>query len=125
MDTLSERLKLFRKRKKITATEAARRLNVPRSTYDDWESGRQISGEPYPKFCEVFGVTYEELFLPIKENERIETFIKEASKLLERAHQEYLHELSYKNRRIRKLTEYAASLQKSLKSNHNDDRTIF
>ena len=62
MQTLAQRLQFYRKQKKMTIKEVAKRLNISQSTYRDWEYGRQIKGEPYLALCEVFEVSLSELF---------------------------------------------------------------
>lgn len=47
--------------KGLTLREVAHRLNVPVSTYRDWEYGKALRGEPYEKLCEVFEISLDEL----------------------------------------------------------------
>lgn len=42
--------------------ETAKRIGVPETTYREWEYGRAITGEPYPKIAEAFEITLEEVF---------------------------------------------------------------
>ena len=58
----SERLKYFRTKKKLSVAQCAQMIGVSVSTYRDWENGRSISGEPYYKIANVFGVSLSELF---------------------------------------------------------------
>jgi transcriptional regulator with XRE-family HTH domain len=57
----SKRLIAFRKNRRLTISEVAERIEVPLTTYREWEYGRAIRGEPYVRLAEVFGVTLYEL----------------------------------------------------------------
>ena len=59
----ARRLKHFRTRKGLTLSQVARLVGVSESTYRDWENGRQIKGEPYPRLATAFEVSLSELFL--------------------------------------------------------------
>ena len=61
MTEISTRLKMLRQRRGLRATDIARSLGVPVSTYRDWEMGREIRGEPYLKLAELLGVSVIEL----------------------------------------------------------------
>jgi transcriptional regulator with XRE-family HTH domain len=60
-NSLSKRLKYFRNKKKLSVKEIAAAIEVPVTTYREWEHGRSILGEPYEKIAEALGVTLEEL----------------------------------------------------------------
>jgi transcriptional regulator with XRE-family HTH domain len=55
-------LKDNRERCGLTIKECAEFLGVSSSTYRDWEYGRAITGEPYLKIAELFGISILELF---------------------------------------------------------------
>jgi transcriptional regulator with XRE-family HTH domain len=59
--TLGDRLKLLREKRKMTISEVATQLQIPMSTYKEWESGRQIRGEPYLKLARVYQVSIQEI----------------------------------------------------------------
>src|SRR6266436_7191692 len=60
--SFSRSLKQFRESENLSQREVARRIGVNESTYRQWEYGTTISGEPYPKIAEAFGITLDELF---------------------------------------------------------------
>jgi transcriptional regulator with XRE-family HTH domain len=65
--------------------EVARRIGVNESTYRQWEYGTTLSGEPYPKIAEAFGITLDELFGLTKNpretpEEEVERIISELNK---------------------------------------------
>ncbi|MBK8201498.1 MAG: helix-turn-helix transcriptional regulator [Bdellovibrionales bacterium] len=60
-EPLSSRLKRLRQAKGINVKEMASLLGVSVSTYRDWEYGRSIEGEPYPKMAEILSVSLYEL----------------------------------------------------------------
>lgn len=55
------RLRRFRTAKGIKVKDMALKLGVSVSTYRDWEYGRAIKGEPYPKIAEILSVSLHEL----------------------------------------------------------------
>jgi len=67
----SDRLRKLRKANQLTQKEAAKLIDVPESTYKDWENGAAIRGEPYPQIAKVFGVTLDELFEVSTNNDSI------------------------------------------------------
>lgn len=42
--------------------QAAKLIGAPESTYREWEYGRSIRGEPYPRIAKAYGISLEELF---------------------------------------------------------------
>ena len=42
--------------------EAAKRIGIPETTYREWEYGRSVRGELYPRIAKAFGIGLEELF---------------------------------------------------------------
>lgn len=60
-ETISERLKNYRKQKSFSIREVAEKLDISQSTYRSWENGVNISGEPYVKLAEIFEVSLHEL----------------------------------------------------------------
>lgn len=72
MEDFNIRLKKYRLTANLTQREAAKKINVPESTYRDWEYGNAIQGEPYPKIAKAFGITLNELF-GVSDDESIES----------------------------------------------------
>jgi transcriptional regulator with XRE-family HTH domain len=60
-EKMGERLKKLRKSRGLTISEVSQKTGISASTYKEWESGRQIRGEPYRKLAEVFEVSLHEL----------------------------------------------------------------
>ena len=60
--TFGKRLKSLRIKKGLSISECAKALSVSPSTYREWEYGRSIIGEPYPKMAELFEVSLSDLF---------------------------------------------------------------
>ncbi len=60
--SIGERLKKLRLQRKMKVSECAEFLEVSLSTYREWENGRAITGEPYPKLAKLFGVSISDLF---------------------------------------------------------------
>lgn len=56
-----QRLKHYRVKKGIQVKEMAEKLNIPLSTYRDWEYGRSIKGEPYEKIANILNISISEL----------------------------------------------------------------
>jgi transcriptional regulator with XRE-family HTH domain len=54
---ISKRLQALRQKHGLTLGEVGRAINVPTSTYRDWEYGSEIKGEPYQKLAKLFGVS--------------------------------------------------------------------
>ena len=55
------RLQRLRNQKDISVRQMAQRIDVPESTYREWEYGRQIKGEPYGKLAVALNVSLNEL----------------------------------------------------------------
>lgn len=62
MESMGERLRYFRKEKRLTATVVARKLGVAVSTYRRWEAGGTIAGDPYVNLAKILGISLNELF---------------------------------------------------------------
>lgn len=62
MSEFATRLKAIRLKKDLSMRNAAKLIGVPESTYREWEYGRAIRGEPYPKIADSYGISLEELF---------------------------------------------------------------
>lgn len=56
-----KRLRNFRENRRLSMRELARLINVPETTYREWEYGRAIRGEPYVKLARALGVSLEDL----------------------------------------------------------------
>ncbi len=61
MEQFHNRLKRLREECGLTARELARRIDVPETTYREWEYGRQINGQPYVKIAAALEVSLVEL----------------------------------------------------------------
>jgi transcriptional regulator with XRE-family HTH domain len=59
--SFSKRLRYYRNKKKLTVKEMAAAIEVPITTYREWENGRSVSGEPYEKIAEVLDISLLEL----------------------------------------------------------------
>lgn len=59
---ISNQLEKYRKERGLNIARCAEAVGVSQSTYRDWENGRSISGEPYLKIAEIFGISVSELF---------------------------------------------------------------
>jgi len=56
-----KRLREFREDRRLSMRDLARLINVPETTYREWEYGRAIRGEPYVKLARALGVSLEDL----------------------------------------------------------------
>jgi transcriptional regulator with XRE-family HTH domain len=56
-----KRLREFREDRRLSMRDLARLINVPETTYREWEYGRAIRGEPYVKLAKALGVSLEDL----------------------------------------------------------------
>jgi transcriptional regulator with XRE-family HTH domain len=61
MESIGQRLRKLRKKRDLSVKQISQLTGIPITTYREWEYGRAIKGEPYPKLAEVFGVTLSEL----------------------------------------------------------------
>jgi transcriptional regulator with XRE-family HTH domain len=61
MEMFASRLRRLREQKQLSIKDIAKAAGVPTSTYREWEYGRLIKGEPYPKLAGVLGVSLHEL----------------------------------------------------------------
>jgi transcriptional regulator with XRE-family HTH domain len=84
MELMGQRLKQYRTSKGFTAVKVARKLGIAISTYRRWEEGAMISGEPYVKLANIFGVSLHELFGLETSRKAILDDISEIERLLER-----------------------------------------
>jgi len=57
MENISLRLKSLRTQKDLSIQQVCQMIDVPISTYREWEGGRQILGEPYVRIAQAFEVT--------------------------------------------------------------------
>ena len=60
---LAARLRKLRTANGLTIREVANAIQVPISTYRDWEYGKAIRGEPYAKLAKAFNISLEKLIL--------------------------------------------------------------
>lgn len=66
---ISDRLRELRRNKKLSLARVAQAIEVPVSTYRDWEYGKAIRGEPYERLAELFEISIHEL-LSVKPQRR-------------------------------------------------------
>lgn len=59
--SFGERLKRLREGKNLSVKEVADQINVPVTTYREWEHGRKIVGEPYVDLAKAFEISVHEL----------------------------------------------------------------
>lgn len=62
-EKLHERLSRIRKEKNLTAKAVAELIEVPESTYREWEYGRGMKLPPCQKICQVLGISLSELIV--------------------------------------------------------------
>ena len=74
-EKLNERLERIRKEKKMTAKQVARAIEVPESTYREWEYGRGLKLPPLQKLSQVFAISVTELVTGDKPN--LQNYINE------------------------------------------------
>ena len=60
-NTFGTRLRRLRLHRRLSLKEMASAIGIPVTTYREWEYGRAIKGEPYPRIAEVLGVGLTEL----------------------------------------------------------------
>lgn len=60
-EPLNQRLERLRKEKNLTAKAMARLIDVPESTYREWEYGRGLKLPPCQKISQVLGISVSEL----------------------------------------------------------------
>ncbi|MCX6126463.1 MAG: helix-turn-helix transcriptional regulator [Proteobacteria bacterium] len=63
METIGKRLRRFREASGLSVAKVAAYVGVSESTYRDWEQGRAIQGEPYPRLAEIFAVGLTEVIV--------------------------------------------------------------
>ncbi len=69
MQNLGERLYVLRKNKNLSQEEVAEKLNVTRQTISKWETNQSVPDfDKVMPLCELYGITPNELFIEIKEN---------------------------------------------------------
>jgi transcriptional regulator with XRE-family HTH domain len=67
---IGSRLKQLREARGLTVKALATAAGVPVSTYREWEYGRAILGEPYPRLARALGVGVEYLITGIDPSPR-------------------------------------------------------
>ncbi len=60
-ENLSDRLRRFRNKNNLSVKNVALALNIPTTTYREWENGRKIVGEPYIALAQLFKISVHEL----------------------------------------------------------------
>ncbi len=84
-ESLSKRLGRLRKDRQLNAKEMAKLIDVPESTYREWEYGRGLKLPPCQKISQVLGVSITELITGeqpewqshLEELEEIEQILRE------------------------------------------------
>jgi transcriptional regulator with XRE-family HTH domain len=61
LNTISKNLKTLRCSRKMAMKSVAQAIDVPITTYREWEYGRAIRGEHLIKLAKFFGISSEEL----------------------------------------------------------------
>ena len=60
-ESIGKRLERIRKERNLTAKSVARMIDVPESTYREWEYGRGLKLPPCQKISQVLGISVSEL----------------------------------------------------------------
>lgn len=85
METIHERLRRLREIHNLNINQVARAIDVPVTTYREWENGRKILGEPYKQLAALYEVSVYELVTGEKPSpqvfEKIEQMIKTLGEL--------------------------------------------
>jgi transcriptional regulator with XRE-family HTH domain len=84
-ESFSKRLKRLRESKNLSATEMARRIQVPATTYREWEYGRGAKFPPFLKISQVLAISVTELVtgevsnasIAVAELEAVELHVRE------------------------------------------------
>jgi len=63
LEPIYERLERLRKQAGLSAAEMARLIDVPESTYREWENGRGMKLPPFQKISEVLSISVTELII--------------------------------------------------------------
>lgn len=58
-----QRLERIRREKKLTAKAMAELIDVPESTYREWEKGRGMKQPPFKKISQVLAISVTELVI--------------------------------------------------------------
>jgi len=89
VDSTNQRLVRLRKARGFTMKQMAAKIEVPLSTYRDWEYGRANQGTPYIKLAAALGVSLYELLSGEKPHYRhIFNLLESAKVSLQRAQEE-------------------------------------
>lgn len=86
----SKRLVQFREAKNLSIIELATALDIPVTTYREWENGRAIRGLPYLRIAEILEISLTELMTGHKPDktlifsnlDQIEELLREQRRLL-------------------------------------------
>ena len=70
METIGQRIKSIRLENQISLKELSVKAAIPLSTLREWESGRQIKGEPYEKIARALEISLIELLTGQKPKHR-------------------------------------------------------
>ena len=77
MKPFAKRIAHLRIQRGLTQKEVANSLNVPLSTYKEWEYGRRIQGEDiYVRLAEILEIGLRELLVGQPENQKSEALEK-------------------------------------------------
>lgn len=82
---LGKRLRSLREKRNLSASITAQRLQIPLSTYREWENGRAIRGLPYARLAEIFEISLHELLTGKKiENQQLLESVRAIEKELDK-----------------------------------------
>lgn len=84
-EKLNERLIRLRKQRGLTARDMAYAIEVPESTYREWEYGRGMKLPPCQKISQVLGVSVSELITG--ETPELQWILDELLKMEKNAHE--------------------------------------
>lgn len=78
MSIFSKRLKSLRLAKGLSIKDLAKEIQVPVTTYREWEYGREIKGEPYLRIAKALDVPLHQLLGgPLGEHKRLVSIVEE------------------------------------------------
>lgn len=84
MEPLHERFKRLRTEQEFSVKELANLIEVPESTYREWEYGRPLSGPPFVKLAQALGVSLTYLMTgQTSENSWVFEDLKKFERLIE------------------------------------------
>lgn len=88
-EALNQRLKRLREERGLSVKQVARAIEVPESTYREWEYGRGLRMPPFEKMAGLLGISTSELVTGTTPDR---SFLLKDLEVIEKM----LHELRYK-----------------------------